>query len=38
MNIVEKEILMGICHDIEISDDKIDALERLYFEVRKMLK
>lgn len=33
----EKEILASICRDIEDSDDKIDALERLYFEVKRMV-
>lgn len=34
----EKEVLLSICQDIEDADDKIDALERLYTEVRRMLK
>ena len=33
----EKEVLLSVCQDIEDSDDKIDALERLYSEVKKML-
>ena len=37
MNKNEKEILLSICLDVEGSDDKIDALERLYGEVKKML-
>ena len=38
MNKSEKAILSSICQDIEDSDDKIDALERLYLEVKRMLK
>lgn len=33
----EKETLVSICRDIEDSDDKIDALERLYFEIKRMV-
>ena len=38
MNKIEKEILLSVCQDIDNADDKIDALERLYGEVKKMLK
>ena len=38
MNKIEKEILLSICQDIDNADDKIDALERLHGEVKKMLK
>lgn len=38
MNKNEKETLSSVCQDIEDADDKIDALERLYMEVKKMLK
>ena len=38
MNKNEKEVLSSVCQDIEDADDKIDALERLYMEVKKMLK
>lgn len=38
MNKSEKEILLSICQDIDDADDKIDALERLHIEVKKMLK
>ena len=37
MNKREKEVLLSVCQDIEDADDKIDALERLYSEVKKML-
>lgn len=37
MNKSEKEVLLSVCQDIEDADDKIDALERLYSEVKKML-
>jgi hypothetical protein len=37
MNKSEKEILLSVCQDIEDADDKIDALERLYSEVKRML-
>ena len=37
MNKSEKEVLLSVCQDIEDGDDKIDALERLYSEVKKML-
>lgn len=33
----EKETLASICRDIEETDDKIEAIERLYREVKKML-
>lgn len=33
----EREILADIVDDIDNSDDKIDALERLYYEIRKMI-
>ena len=33
----EKEILASSCQDMEVSDDKIDILERLYFEVKRMI-
>ena len=32
----ERELLTGICDDIEASDDKIDALERLYREIKRI--
>lgn len=38
MNKSEKDILSSVCRDIEEADDKIDALERLYSNVKKMLK
>lgn len=38
MNKREKDILSSVCRDIEESDDKIDPLERLYSEVKEMLK
>lgn len=38
MNKSEKEVLLSICQDIDYADDKIDALERLYTEVKRMLK
>ena len=38
MNKVEKEVLLSICQDIDDADDKIDAVERLYTEVKRMLK
>lgn len=38
MNKSEKEVLLSVCQDIEDADDKIDALERLYIEVKRMLK
>lgn len=38
MNHIEKEILFSVCQDIDNADDKIDALERLHREVKKMLK
>ena len=37
MNKSEKEVLLSVCQDIEDADDKIDALERLHSEVKKML-
>lgn len=37
MNKSEKEVLLSVCQDIEDADDKIDALERLYSELKKML-
>ena len=33
----EYEILVNLVGDVEKSDDKIEALESLYFEVRKMI-
>lgn len=33
----EKEILWDIIDDVTESDDKIEVLERLYFEVREMI-
>lgn len=33
----ESELLAGIVYDIENADDKIDGLERLYQQVRKMI-
>ena len=33
----EYELLSIIVKDIENSDDKIDVLERLYFEVKRLL-
>ena len=38
MNRKEREILSSIINDVEESDDKIDVLERLYFEVKSMIK
>lgn len=38
MNKIEKEVLLSVCQDIDNADDKIDALERLHREVKKMLK
>jgi hypothetical protein len=38
MNKSEKEVLLSVCRDIDNTDDKIDALERLYSEVKRMLK
>lgn len=37
MNKKEKEVLLSVCKDIDDTDDKIDALERLHREVKKML-
>lgn len=37
MTKAEKEILTEICDDIGSADDKIDGLERLYSEVKKMV-
>lgn len=37
MTKTEKEILDSVCRDIENADDKIDALERLYSEVKRMI-
>lgn len=37
MNKKEHEILASIIEDMKKSDDKIETLERLYFEVKKML-
>lgn len=37
MTQAEKEILAEICDDIDSADDKIDGLERLYIEVKKMI-
>lgn len=37
MNKSEKELLLSVCQDIDNADDKIDALERLYLEVKRML-
>lgn len=34
----EKAILSSIIEDIQKSDDKIDGLERLYGEVKNLLK
>lgn len=38
MNKKEREILISIIKDIDESDDKIDVIERLFWEVKKMLK
>ena len=38
MNKNEKEILLSVCQEIEDADDKIDILERLHREVKRMLK
>lgn len=38
MNKSEKEVLLSVCRDIEDAEDKIDALERLHIEVKRMLK
>lgn len=37
MNKSEKEILLSICQDIDDAEDKIDALERLHREVKRLL-
>lgn len=37
MNKREKEVLLSVCKDIDDTDDKIDVLERLHREVKKML-
>ena len=37
MNKSEREVLLSVCQDIDDAEDKIDALERLYSEVKKML-
>lgn len=37
MNKREKEVLLSVCKDIEDTDDKIEALDRLHGEVKKML-
>lgn len=34
----EKEILAEIVNEIQESDDKIDVLERLYIEVKRLVK
>lgn len=33
----EREILLSLVADVEASDDKIEVLERLYFEIRRWL-
>lgn len=38
MNKAEREILSGIIKEIQESDDKIDVLERLFFEVKRLVK
>lgn len=38
MNKAEREILSGIINEIQESDDKIDVLERLYIEVKRLVK
>ena len=38
MTKIEREILTSIVKDIQESDDKIWGLERLYDEVKRMLK
>lgn len=38
MNKKEFEILKSILDDIDSADDKIDAIERLHLEVKKMVK
>lgn len=37
MNKSEREVLLSVCQNIDDAEDKIDALERLYSEVKKML-
>lgn len=37
MNKREKEVLWSVCQDIDNADDKIDALERLHSEVKRLL-
>lgn len=38
MNKSERELLIGLVSDIQNSDDTIEPLERLYREVKKLLK
>lgn len=38
MNKAERELLKGLVDNIQESDDKIDVLERLYHEVKKLIK
>lgn len=38
MNKNEREILTSCVEDIQSSDDKIEPLERLYAEVKKLLQ
>lgn len=37
MTKTEKKILESVCRDIENAEDKIDALERLFSEVKRMI-
>lgn len=38
MNKAEREVLSDIIKEIQESDDKIDMLERLYIEVKRLVK
>lgn len=37
MNKFEKDVLLSVCREIDASDDKIDLLERLHREVKRLL-
>lgn len=37
MNKYEKDILLSVCREIDAADDKIDVLERLHSEVKRLL-
>lgn len=34
----ERILLSSIVADVDLADDKIDALERLYFNIKRLLK